>query len=221
MPNPFAEFFVAPDKHTVKATSGVMLTMIIFWTLFDILQIMSYNVRLTQLYAYTSIILNALYLVAWIVILFLGSRLRLGLGGYVGTGLMLFGTLFTLGMQLFIQNLVLENGPAGLDHYLLVGNAISIVSALSYLIGISLFMCSVKVSLRLRMTVPGYFAIQVLLCQVLAWMLHIFEVPLTTYLAIAGILLLVCVLVIVLPLYVHWSTRSMARIRAATTPETF
>lgn len=193
-----------------------MLTLIIFWLMFEIMQVLAYNSLLSQVGVIPNIILTGLYLVAWIVIICLGRRMHLGLGGYIGAGMVLFSVVFSIAVQIFPLQQILYDNTTDWNHVMLVTNAIGTVSALINLLGITLFLFSAKISLGLRLAVPGYFVGKIFLGQILAWIIGMLDISLPSYLAVIGVLMLIYVLAVLIPLYVMWYNRKSAALIRST-----
>lgn len=157
----------------INAVSGFYVTLLIFWTLAQILNILTYNNFLAQLGTVPAVALQSLYLIAWVVALFCGRRMGLNAFGYVGAGIMVLASILGLIFSLVPMERIMQGAP-NIDHVMIAMNVWTGISTLLSMLGIFMFLIGARASWLLGLVTPVYFLLSlmlnVMLSSILGWM---------------------------------------------------
>lgn len=192
------------DLYKVKCVSGFYTTLLVFWSLFQILNILTYNNFLSMLGALPAVVLTGLYLIAWVVMMFNGNKLGLGFAGYVGAMMVLAAVIITIILQLIPMQDVLTGDIVDWQHTSIVVNLVSGFAVLLNIVGIFLFLLGARSSILLAVVTPLYFVLSFILNILISSFLGWLGISFAAAQSGCSILMLVFILIVLLPIFLLW-----------------
>lgn len=192
------------DLYKVKCVSGFYTTLLVFWSLFQILNILTYNNFLSMLGALPAVVLTGLYLIAWVVMMFNGNKLGLGFAGYIGAMMVLAAVIITIILQLIPMQDVLTGDIVDWQHTSIVVNLVSGFAVLLNIVGIFLFLLGARSSILLAVVTPLYFVLSFILNILISSFLGWLGISFAAAQSGCSILMLVFILIVLLPIFLLW-----------------
>ena len=192
------------DLYKVKCVSGFYTTLLVFWSLFQILNILTYNNFLSMLGALPAVVLTGIYLIVWVVMMFNGNKLGLGFAGYIGAMMVVAATIITLTLQLIPMQDVMTGDINDWQHTSIAVNLVSGISVLLNIVGIFLFLISARSSILLAVVTPVYFMLSFILNILVSSFLGWLGISFAAARSGCSILMLVFILIVLLPIFLLW-----------------
>lgn len=192
------------DLYKVKCVSGFYTTLLVFWSLFQILNILTYNNFLSMLGALPAVVLTGLYLIAWVVMMFNGNKLGVGFAGYIGAMMVLAAVIITIILQLIPMQDVLTGDIVDWQHTSIVVNLVSGFAVLLNIVGIFLFLLGARSSILLAVVTPLYFVLSFILNILISSFLGWLGISFAAAQSGCSILMLVFILIVLLPIFLLW-----------------
>ena len=192
------------DLYKVKCVSGFYTTLLVFWSLFQILNILTYNNFLSMLGALPAVVLTGIYLIVWVVMMFNGNKLGLGFAGYIGAMMVVAATIITLTLQLIPMQDVMTGDINDWQHTSIAVNLVSGISVLLNIVGIFLFLISARSSILLAVVTLVYFMLSFILNILVSSFLGWLGISFAAARSGCSILMLVFILIVLLPIFLLW-----------------
>lgn len=200
----------------INSVSTFYVTLLIFWTLFQIINILTYNNILSQLGVVPMVCLQTLYTIAWVVVLFCGRRLGLNVFGYVGAGIMIITSVYALCVSLYPLQVIMTDMGLSWQHVSMISNLLGGISTVFSILGIFLFLFGARASLLLSLVTPCYFILSFFLNMLIPVILGWLGVTMVTAVSGCSILMLLFILIILFPVFIVWRNATIALARAET-----
>lgn len=192
------------DLYKVKCVSGFYTTLLVFWSLFQILNILTYNNFLSMLGALPAVVLTGIYLIVWVVMMFNGNKLGLGFAGYIGAMMVVAATIITLTLQLIPMQDVMTGDINDWQHTSIAVNLVGGISVLLNIVGIFLFLISARSSILLAVVTPVYFMLSFILNILVSSFLGWLGISFAAARSGCSILMLLFILIVLLPIFLLW-----------------
>lgn len=190
--------------NQIKNVSTFFIVLMAFWILFDLLNIAGFTESLSQMLMTPRKILNGLYALTWIIVLFAGRKLGLNALGYIGAMIMLCTSVWELALTVCPLAQFLYDHGFDFQQINVITTVSSAVTVLFDILGMFLLLLGARFSWLLALVTPGYFIISFGLFTGAGLLFAFLEWPIWALYSICAFLCMLYIIVVLLPVFFVW-----------------